>query len=164
MLPRQLHPDIGNDAGVMLRARHDIENLFLRSFRRHHQLGGTLSVKLLHIGLAHSKQRYGVGRDRLEGAAGNQAKVIEERAVDHRHENALAHVLNHRAEKDRWKRLDLQPAQELWIRVVRVLDDRRVGPGRDTVPAMTDDPNSAESIANWLDRVENGFHRTPSKP
>src|SRR6266852_2554128 len=29
---------------------------------------------------------------------------------------------------------------------------------------MTDNPNSAELIANRLNRVENGFHRAPSKP
>src|SRR5215472_2090634 len=164
MLLRQFGADIGNDPGVMLRARDDVEDLLLWPFRWHYQLGGNLPIKLLHIRLAHSKQRYGIGCDRLEGATGHQAKVVEERAVDHRHENTLAHVLNHCAEKDRRKCLDLQLTQILRIRIVRVVDDRRVGPGSEPVPAMTDDTNSAESIANRLDRVKNGFHRTPSEP
>src|SRR5712664_3395728 len=122
MLLRQSGADTRNDAGVMLWSRHHVQDFLVRVFPRHHQLGGALSIELLYVGLIHSKQWNSVCGDRLEGTAGHEAKMVEQRAVDDRHENTLAHVFNYRTEHDRRERLDLQLPQILRIRIVCVLD------------------------------------------
>src|SRR5713226_10289096 len=56
MLLRQSGTDTCNDTGVMFWPRHHVQDFLVRVFRWHHQLGGALSIKLLDVGLVHSKQ------------------------------------------------------------------------------------------------------------
>ncbi len=102
----------------------------MRSLGRQHQFHRRGAVHFLGERGIEAEQRDGVGGDGLERPAGDELQLIEQRPIDDRREDALAHGIDHLLEMDRGSDLHLETPEVLGIVLVRRFDQRRVGPRR----------------------------------
>src|SRR5262249_30946822 len=90
--------------------------------------------------------------------------MVEERSVDHRSEDALAHTVDDLVKADRRADLDGKLSQINWVRAVGILDHRGVRPRRKRGPTVPDKADAADSLADRLQHSQHLLHGPPAEP
>src|SRR5258708_1442008 len=164
MLRGQLASDPLDDLGIMAGAPHYFANQLFRMLPPEDEVAGRLAVSFLDEVGVKAEQRDRVGRGCLKRSARDELKMLKQRAINDRREDALTHAGNDLIEADGRRNRDVEAPQIIGIVGIRVGTDRVVGPWRRPVPAMAGNTDWPDLGAHTLDRFEDPAQLAPAEP